>query len=271
MGQPYLTQQQYQQQYPQPMLGAPPQMGPTIPGAPVAQGGTPPQAGQFTGQNAPPGYTPGSVGPGQQTAANPFSPLEDAAGSIYRALLNKGLNPDFPTWGINQLLKRAEDIVRGAAGRAVLAGQADMLAGGGFQQMINELIGSGRGVISGPGEGRAALNAISSLLAQGQAGGGAGGGFGGGPGMGAQYLNALFGTDPGNASQLAQSLLYGALNSGVRSAVARPLAAFPERFQQFVETEPGFQQATNRSALDILLSNSIPGYSPFGGGGAGVR
>src|SRR5215471_211912 len=50
-------------------------------------------------------YPPGSGG---TTAADVFNPLENPTDAVYRALRSSGYNPDFPTWGMNQLLRRAQ-------------------------------------------------------------------------------------------------------------------------------------------------------------------
>lgn len=241
---------------------------PSTPAPPAAPAGTTaippvstaPGAGQLPPTATPPGYTPGSALPvaPSQTPADQFNALLDPTQAIYRGLIANGYNPDFQTWGVRQLLKRAEDMVFGAAGRAVQGGQADMLAGPGFQDMINELVfraaqGNG-GVISGPGEGRESLNAINRLLGVNNQQG---------TSLGAQFLNSQFGTDPSRAMNLVEALLYGNLNPTVRQAVATPLQAFPARFQQYVETPEGFAEATNRSVLDILLSQLIPTYKPL--------
>lgn len=238
------------------------------PGAGPVAPGTLPAAGQMTPaqqayMNAP-AYQQGSLPPGADasTSANPFNALVDPQQAIYRALLAKGLNPDKPTWGINQLLKRAEDIVYSAVGRAVHGGQQDMLAGPGLQDLITELVGRSagiggpaQGIIGGAGAGAEALNAINKLIS--------------GPeqGMGASFLNTLFGTDPQNAMSLTESLMYGGLNSKVRDAVGRPLRSFPARFAQYAETPEGYAATENRSALDVLMSQLIPNYQPLGSAG----
>lgn len=222
---------------------------------PVTPGTVPP------GTATPPPYQAGSLMPSgsTQTPADVFNPLTDPTQAVYRGLQAQGYNPDFQTWGIQQMLRRAEDLVYGAAGRAVRGGQSDMLAGPGYQAMINALVqraGSGAGGVFGsPDEGRLDLNAINGLLSQGRTGG---------AGLGARYLNAQFGTSPEHSAALANALLYSGLNPDVRRAVGLPLAAFPSRFAQYTETPTGFGEATNRSTLDILLSQLVPNYHPFG-------
>lgn len=222
-----------------------PQGGPFVPGAmPNAPGGA---------MNAPMGGTPytpgmGAVGPGGQTSADQFNPLSDTKASIYRALLHQGLNPDAPTWGINQLLKRADDIVRQLAGRLAQGGNENVLTGGGFQDAVNALIGGGGPTLSSRAEAKSALESVKNMVGQSISGGGS---------EGAQFLASILGPDPAAAAGFMDSLLYGGLAPDVRKALQRPLAFMPDRFAAFTEMPGGDTYARAHSALDILMSGLL--------------
>src|SRR5262245_22488778 len=119
-----------------------------VPGASSAGTGagtdsTQPPAPNTTTTN-PTGVPAGNYNPGPNslTAADVFDPLGDPTASIYRALLTNGFNPDVPTWGMNQLMKRAADIAWGAAGRVAWGGNPDVLTTPGeMQNYISSLIG----------------------------------------------------------------------------------------------------------------------------------
>ena len=239
-----------------------PPMGPGQPGAiaPAGPVGT-----------APPNQGPGYPGGGAynpvngQSGANPFDPILDPEGAIIRAMRANHINPGVQTWGVQQLLKRAKDIVYQAVGRAVLGGGQDMLANtGSVQDMINSLIGGGGAVLSNPGEGRSALNAVSSLLA-----GAAGAPEGAPGGLGASTLLGLFGDNPTNANALTESLLYGSLANSVRQAGRASLIGFPSAFQQYSESNEGANALRTQSALSLLLNGGLPGWG--GPAGAGPR
>src|SRR5262252_7211438 len=82
-----------------PVAPTPGPAGPYPPGsvgaARQAPGGLP-GAGQ---PNMP--YTTGGIpGGGGQSAFGPFNPMDDPVAGVYRALLNRGINPDIPTLGV---------------------------------------------------------------------------------------------------------------------------------------------------------------------------
>lgn len=258
--------------------GQPGVMPPSGPVGPVQPGMGAGMAGGA--QNPPMGGSPysagmGAVGPGGRSATEPFNPLSDATGSMVRALLASGYNPDIPSYGINKLLKRADDIVRQLAGRLALSGNENVLTGGGFQDAMNALIGGGGPVISSRAEGHAALDAINNLV-KGVFGGAGAGGPGGGAGgsEGAQFLAAILGPDVGSALAFKDALEYGGLSSNVRAALKRPFASIPTRWDQMAETPQGEEIMRRRSALDLLLSGALgagtenPWAAIPGGGGA---
>ena len=243
-------------------LGTPPNMATGAPGTATGTGGGAGAAGT-------PGAAAGGLygpGTGGTTAADVFNPLEHPEESIYRALRSSGYNPDFPTWGIQQLLRRAQDIVYGAAGSAVQGGNADRVASPDFQTDIYNLVKGGTGpgggyILPGATQGRAQFGAINDAINAGQqatAGGG-------NAGLGSAYLNSVFGLDPGNAASLAESLLYSGLAPSVRTAAAYPLRSYPTRFKQLAEDPNTFGITANNSALNILLQGLIPNYKPLFG------
>jgi hypothetical protein len=193
-------------------------------------------------------------GPNSTTPADVFNPLDDPRQSVYRALVANGYNPEVPTWGINQLLKRASDIAWGAAGRTAWGGNPDVITTpGALQDYINSLVGmSGKGgIMPTAQQGSDYLNAINTLMQ------------GTNRSQGATYLSSLLGANPDAAAGLAERLRYGAFAPGVRSALGGPLQNFGTRFAQFVESPEGFGVARDHNALDILLNNLIPGYRPL--------
>jgi len=209
-------------------------------------GGTtvPPPAGNFI---------PGS---GSTTPADTFNPIDDPRQAVYRALLANGYNPDIPTWGMNQLMKRAADITMGGLGRVAWGGNPDTLTTpGAFQDYLNSLVGrAGRGeggIMPTSAQGMDYLNSINTLM------------NGENRSAGATYLSSLFGANPEQAAAAASSLRYQGLAPSVRSALAGPLGNYGNRFTAFTETPQGFATATTHNALDILLNNLIPGYRPL--------
>lgn len=245
--------------YPQPLLGGAPPM------PQGGQGGIGAEGQAIGGAPYQGGLAPGAGG---QTAAGAFSPLDNAREAVWRSLVARGINPDFQTHGVRQLLAKADDIVRGLVGRAAAAGQQDIITGGGLQDALNSIIGgaaSGTGtVLSGPAEGRAGLQAINNLINGVRSGGG-------GASEGSQLLTQLFGGDPANAVPLMESLLYGGLAPSVRGAFRPLLANRLYEYNQGIESPQGGAADINRSALDILLSGLFHqgGGAPIGAAGLG--
>lgn len=197
-------------------------------------------------------------GPNSTTAADVFNPLDDPKQAVYRALLAGGYNPDVPTFGTQQLLKRAADLVWGGVGRIAQGGNPDVLTTpGSMQDYVAGLVnraGMGQGgVMPGRDEGRAGLNAINDLINSARNSSGT-------AGAGATYLGSLFGADPAPGIGLADRLMYSGLAPSVRSALQAPLANYVNRFNMMTETPEGFGIATQHNALDILLNSLIPGY-----------
>lgn len=223
--------------------------------APTGTATTTPGAAGTTGTVGTPAgnYIPG---PGSTTPADVFNPLDDPRQSVYRALVANGYNPEVPTWGINQLLKRASDIAWGAAGRTAWGGNPDVLTTpGALQDYMNSLVGQATtgasGIMPTAQQGQDYLGAINTLM------------NGTNRSQGATYLSQLIGANPDAAAGLAERLRYGAFAPGVRSALGGPLQNFGTRFTQFTESPEGFATATTHNALDILLNNLIPGYRPL--------
>ena len=239
-------------------------------GPPSTLSGVPPQmpvppmgaAGQGAVGSTP--YTGGlNYGANDPTAGGTFSPLDDPREAVYRALLNRGINPRIGTWGVDKLLQKADDIVRGLVGKAAMGGQQDILTGPGFQDALNSVIGGAvagtSGVMPGAAEGRAGLRAINNIL-NGVIGAGGQGS------EGSQLLQSLFGKDPQAAQGLIDSLLYGSLSPTVHQAMRRNIAFMPYDWNIATQTPGGAGEATRRSALDILLSGIFSGgQGPTGG------
>lgn len=202
-------------------------------------------------------YNPG---PNSLTAADVFDPLGDPTASIYRALLQNNYNPDIPTWGMNQLMKRAADIAWGAAGRVAWGGNPDVLTTPGeMQNYISSLIGQAAsgasGILPNAQQGRDYLNAINALTAPSAT-----------PSAGSTYLANAVTSSPQATAGLVNRLLYSGLAPSVRSALGATLANYPTRFEAFAEASPeNFAVTVNRNALDILLNNLIPGFRPIYG------
>lgn len=198
-------------------------------------------------------YIPGE---GSTTPVEPFNPVDDPRASVYRALLANGFNPDVPTWGMNQLQKRAADLVMSALGRSAWGGNPNTLTTPGeFQNYINSLVGqSGKmGIMPTAAQGKDYLNSINTLM------------NGTARSEGATYLSSLFGADPEQSAAAYSSLMYGGLAPSVRSALAAPLANYGTRLKMYAETPEGFGVARDKNTLDILLNNLIPGYRPLFG------
>lgn len=253
--------------YQQRMMG-PGMTGPMPPVGATGPAGAIPATGAM---NAPMGGTPftpgmGAVGPGGMTPQEAFNPLQNEREAMVRAILAKGLNPASPTYGISKLLQRADDIVRGLAGRLAMGGNADVLTGGGFQDALNALVASGGPMISGRSEGRVALDALRSLAERGREGTGS---------EGENFLAALFGGEGGinTAAGFADALLYGGAAPNVRGALNRGLRVAPSLWSLMAESPAGFEQQQRQTALDILLSGVLGGMGqrPAFGGGNGLQ
>jgi hypothetical protein len=221
----------------------------------IAPGGAP---GQLGAGGAAPAFSGQGVPNGQGPWGNPFEAWANPKEAIMRSLMNTpGVNPAFGGASVDFLLKKAEDIVYQAIGRLAAGGQENLLAGGGFNDLVNNLVG---GALSGTrspldaagsGAGREGLNAINRLV-QGvmtTPGGGS---------QGAQILADLLRSSPENAADMAGSLLYGSMGARGAAALSRPLALLPTAFHMQGNTPEGFAAQKNRGPLDFLLSNYHP-------------
>jgi hypothetical protein len=244
---------------------ATPQMAPPTPRDQPPSGGTPPAGGGTlpqTGTAGPSGTLP--TDPTYQGFGDPFEPWTDPRGSVVRGLMQMGYNPAFGGASTDWLMKRADDIVNSALGRAAggQGGGIDVLATpGGFQSMIQNTLqdaAMGRqGPLGGQQQNAQNLTRINQIIQSVMQGTGT-------PSPGAAILANMFRSDPGSVAGLVGSLLYGNLGQNANAALSRPLALLPTAFQMQGNTPAGFAQQMNRSPLDLLLNSFYPQVALWG-------